>query len=204
MRTWIRVVLAAAAVLGLAYAGWSQRDAIGAFDWSIDRRQLALSIALFAVAPLLQALTFAIGLRRVGADGPARGLVRVWARSFLLRYEPSGAVGFVYRVTARERMGRLDRAGADRHPLRAARRGRRRGGRRDGGLRGRRHRSAGDLDRPVRGCAPRRGRRAVEDRRALAARSPSRAQDRGRGAAAGAHARADDRPRRGRVGGHRP
>ncbi|HMI71578.1 MAG TPA: lysylphosphatidylglycerol synthase domain-containing protein, partial [Solirubrobacteraceae bacterium] len=101
----LRPLLAVVAVAGLAVAAWSQHDAIAAFDWSIDRWQLALSVALFAVAPLLQALTFVVGLRRVGADGPTRGLVRVWARSFLLRYEPSGAVGFVYRVTARERMG---------------------------------------------------------------------------------------------------
>src|SRR3954466_10152798 len=95
------LLLAVVAVAGLAWAGWSQRDAIASFDWSIDGWQLALSVALFAVAPLLQAVTFALGLRRIGADGPAHGLVRVWARSFLLRYEPSGAVGFVYRVTAR-------------------------------------------------------------------------------------------------------
>jgi dolichol-phosphate mannosyltransferase len=101
----VRPLLAAVAAAGLAVGAWSQRDAIAAFDWSIDRWQLALSVALFAVAPLLQALTFAIGLRRVGADRPTSGLLRVWARSFLLRYEPSGAVGFVYRVTARERMG---------------------------------------------------------------------------------------------------
>jgi dolichol-phosphate mannosyltransferase len=109
MRTLVarhaRPLLAAAAAAGLAWAGWSQRDAIASFDWSIDGWQLALSVALFAVAPLLQVATFAIGLRRVGADGPASGLVRVWARSFLLRYEPSGAVGFVYRATARERLG---------------------------------------------------------------------------------------------------
>jgi dolichol-phosphate mannosyltransferase len=30
--------------------------------------------------------------------------LRVWARSWLLRYEPSGAVGFAYRVGARERL----------------------------------------------------------------------------------------------------
>jgi hypothetical protein len=100
-----RPLLAVVAVTGLAVAAWTQHDAIAAFDWSIDRWQLALSVALFAVAPLLQALTFVVGLRRVGADGPTRGLVRVWARSFLLRYEPSGAVGFVYRVTARQRIG---------------------------------------------------------------------------------------------------
>jgi dolichol-phosphate mannosyltransferase len=93
------------AVAGLAWAAWSQRDAIAAFDWSADRGRLALAVALFAVAPLLQALTFALGLRRIGADGPASALVRVWARSFLLRYEPSGALGFVYRVTERERIG---------------------------------------------------------------------------------------------------
>jgi dolichol-phosphate mannosyltransferase len=101
----LRPLLAVVAVVGLAVAAWSQRDAIASFDWSVDRWQLALSVALFAVAPLLQALTFVVGLRRVGAEGPTRGLVRVWTRSFLLRYEPTGAVGFVYRVTARERMG---------------------------------------------------------------------------------------------------
>jgi dolichol-phosphate mannosyltransferase len=101
----LRTVLAVTAVLGLAFAAWSQRDGLAAFDWSIDRWQLALAVALFAVAPLLQALTFAFGLRQIGADGPASGLVQLWARSFLLRYEPSGTVGFVYRVTARERVG---------------------------------------------------------------------------------------------------
>jgi dolichol-phosphate mannosyltransferase len=109
MRTWIsrrlRPLLAATAVLGLAWAAWSQRDAIAAFDWSIDHGLLALAVALFAVAPLLQGLTFALGLRRVGAGGSSGALARVWARSFLLRYEPSGVVGFAYRVTARERVG---------------------------------------------------------------------------------------------------
>ena len=104
-RRHARPLLAATAVAGLALAAWSQRDALTSFDWSIDRWQLAIAVALFAVAPLLQAMTFAIGLRRIGAGRPASGLVRVWARSFLLRYEPSGTVGFVYRVTARERMG---------------------------------------------------------------------------------------------------
>jgi dolichol-phosphate mannosyltransferase len=109
MRTWIsrrlRPLLAATAVLGLAWAAWSQRDAIAAFDWSIDHGLLALAVALFAVAPLLQGLTFALGLRRVGAGGSSGALARMWARSFLLRYEPSGVVGFAYRVTARERVG---------------------------------------------------------------------------------------------------
>jgi len=101
----LRPLLAVTAVLGLAFAGWSQREAIGAFDWSIDHGLLVLAVALFAVAPLLQGLTFALGLRRVGAGGSAGALARMWARSFLLRYEPSGVVGFAYRVTARERVG---------------------------------------------------------------------------------------------------
>ena len=101
----LRPLLAVSAVLGLAWAGWSQRAAIASFDWSIDHGLLALAVALFAVAPLLQALTFALGLRRIGAGGPAGALARMWARSFLLRYEPSGVVGFAYRVTARERVG---------------------------------------------------------------------------------------------------
>ena len=109
MRTWIsrrlRPLLAASAVAGLAWAAWSQREAIASFDWSIDRGLLALAVMLFAVAPLLQGLTFALGLRRIGAGGSAGALARMWARSFLLRYEPSGVVGFAYRVTARERVG---------------------------------------------------------------------------------------------------
>src|SRR3954454_10093631 len=109
MRTWIshrlRPLLAVSAVAGLAWAGWSQRDAVSSFDWSIDHGLLALAVALFAIAPLLQGLTFALGLRRIGAGGPASALARLWARSFLLRYEPSGVVGFAYRVTARDRVG---------------------------------------------------------------------------------------------------
>jgi dolichol-phosphate mannosyltransferase len=109
MRTWIsrrlRPLLAATAVVGLAWAAWSQREAIASFDWSIDHGLLALAVALFSVAPLLQGLTFALGLRRVGAGGSTGALARMWARSFLLRYEPSGVVGFAYRVTARERVG---------------------------------------------------------------------------------------------------
>jgi dolichol-phosphate mannosyltransferase len=109
MRTWmsrhLRPLLATVAVLGVAWVGWAQREAIAHFDWSIAGWPLALAIGLFALAPLLQAMTFVVGLRRIGATGSAGSLVRAWARSFLLRYEPSGAVGLVYRVTARERMG---------------------------------------------------------------------------------------------------
>src|SRR3954452_7490607 len=106
MRTWIsrrlRPLLALSAVAGLAWAGFSQREAIASFDWSIDHGLLALAVALFAVAPLLQGLTFALGLRPICAGASPSALARVWAPSFLLRYDPSGVVGFGYRVTARE------------------------------------------------------------------------------------------------------
>jgi len=102
---WFRPLAALVAVAGLAFAVWAQRGAVASFDPSIDRWTLVLAIILFAVAPLLQAVTFLVALRRVGARAPAGEALLVWARSFLLRYEPSGAVGFVFRVTERERLG---------------------------------------------------------------------------------------------------
>ena len=83
----------------------ANRSAIAGFDWSLDPLVLAGSVALLAAAPLAQALTLAIALRRLGASAPPAETLRVWARSFLLRWEPSGAVGFVYRVRERERLG---------------------------------------------------------------------------------------------------
>jgi dolichol-phosphate mannosyltransferase len=97
-----RLVAGLALVGGLALTLSSQRDAIAALDWSIDPWQLAGAVVLLAVAPLLQALTLGIALRRLGAGAPPVGTLRVWGRSFLLRYEPSGVVGFAYRVRRRD------------------------------------------------------------------------------------------------------
>lgn len=103
LRRWSRPLAAAVAVLGIAFAAYAQRDAIGAFDWSANPAALAVAVGLFAIAPCLQALTWVWALRRGGAGAPWVGTLRVWARSFLLRYEPSGVVGFAYRVHERER-----------------------------------------------------------------------------------------------------
>ncbi len=100
-----RLVAGFALVVGLTLAVVSQREAIAAVDWSIDPLALAGAVVLLAVAPLLQALTLGIALRRLGAAAPLAGTLRIWARSFLLRYEPSGVVGFAYRVRERERIG---------------------------------------------------------------------------------------------------
>ena len=99
-----RLVAGIALVVGLTLALLSNREAIAAVEWSIDPLALAGAVALLAVAPLLQALTLGIALRRLGAGAPVAGTLRVWARSFLLRYEPSGVVGFAYRVRERSRI----------------------------------------------------------------------------------------------------
>ncbi|MDP1848382.1 MAG: polyprenol monophosphomannose synthase [Solirubrobacteraceae bacterium] len=100
-----RLVAGIALVVGLTLTLVAHRAAIAAVDWSIDPLALAGAVALLAVAPLAQALTLRIALRRLGAGAPRVETLRIWARSFLLRYEPSGAVGFVYRVRERERLG---------------------------------------------------------------------------------------------------
>ncbi len=99
-----RLVAGIALVVGLTLTLAANRDAIAAVEWSIDPLTLAGALALLAVAPLAQALTLRIALRRLGAGAPRVATLRIWARSFLLRYEPSGAVGFVYRVRERERL----------------------------------------------------------------------------------------------------
>ncbi len=100
-----RLVAGIALVVGLSLTLAANRDALAAVDWTIEPFALAGAIALLAAAPLAQALTLRIALRRLGAAAPPAGSLRVWARSFALRYEPSGAVGFVYRVRERERLG---------------------------------------------------------------------------------------------------
>ena len=100
-----RLVAGLALVVGLTLTLLSNREAIAAVQWTLDPWTLAGAIALLAVAPLLQALTLRIALRRLGAQAAPAQTLRIWARSFLLRYEPSGAVGFAYRVRERERLG---------------------------------------------------------------------------------------------------
>lgn len=100
-----RLVAGIALLVGLGLTLAANREAIAGFDWSLDPLALAGSIALLAAAPLAQALTLRIALRRLGATAPLAQTARIWARSYLLRYEPSGAVGFVYRVREREGLG---------------------------------------------------------------------------------------------------
>lgn len=100
-----RPIAGIALVAGLTLTLAANREALAAVDWTIEPATLAAAIALLAVAPLLQGLTLRIVLRRLGAAAPPVATLRIWARSYLLRYEPSGAIGFVYRVRERERLG---------------------------------------------------------------------------------------------------
>jgi hypothetical protein len=99
-----RLVAGIALVVGLALTLASNREAIAAVRWTLAPWTLAGAVALLAVAPLAQAPTLRITLRRLGAGAAPVELLRIWGRSFLLRYEPSGAVGFAHRVRERERL----------------------------------------------------------------------------------------------------
>jgi dolichol-phosphate mannosyltransferase len=103
-RRHARTLLAVGMVATLGFALWTRRGDLAAFDWSANPLALAGAALLLAVPGLVQAGTFVVALRRVGAGAQWRPALRVWARSWLLRYEPSGAVGFAYRVGARERL----------------------------------------------------------------------------------------------------
>lgn len=101
----LRAAFAAVGTGGLAVVACGQRDALAAIPWSAHPVALLSAVALVALAPLLQALTFVVALRRLGVAAPTGPTLRLWSRSFLMRYEPSGVVGFAYRVRERARIG---------------------------------------------------------------------------------------------------
>jgi glycosyltransferase 2 family protein len=92
-------------VIGIALALWSQRTAVADFDWSVSWAALTLSVALFAVAPVAQGVSFWLILRFLGLQSRLPEALLVWVRSFLLRYAPSGALSVVIRVRSRELLG---------------------------------------------------------------------------------------------------
>ena len=68
-----RLLAGIALVVGLTLTLAANRDALAAVDWSIAPLTLAGAIALLAAAPLAQALTLRIALRRLGAAAQAVG-----------------------------------------------------------------------------------------------------------------------------------
>jgi hypothetical protein len=101
----VRLCVAALVGGGLAYAVWTNRGGAAELDWGDSGAAFSGAAVLFALAPLAQAVTFVLALRGLGASGPWLGTMAVWTRSFLLRYAPSGALGYVYRVRRKERLG---------------------------------------------------------------------------------------------------
>lgn len=104
-RANFRVLAGIALLLGLVIELVANRAAVIAVDWTIEPVTLAGAVGLLALAPLAQALTLRVALRRLGARAPWCASLQVWARSFALRYEPTGTVGFAYRVRERGRLG---------------------------------------------------------------------------------------------------
>lgn len=101
-RRALRLLLAGVGAAGLGTVVWSAWDEVAALPWSWS---LLVGAALLAVAPLVQAIVWRRALRALGAPAPSRAVRRVFARSWLLRYEPSGALGHVHRVVERDALG---------------------------------------------------------------------------------------------------
>jgi hypothetical protein len=105
LRRWFTPTAAALAVGGLGWALWSRRSAIEAFDWAFSWPAIVGAAALFALPPLIQALSFRILLAELGAPVQFLPVTVVWTRSFLLRYAPTGVVGLAYRLRESGRLG---------------------------------------------------------------------------------------------------
>ena len=101
---WFHWIALAGVVVGLTLAVRSQWTAISELDWAGSWRVILGAAALFAVAPLAQALTSWVILRLLGARAPFGEVMVIWAHAYVLRYAPSGALAVVYRVRERERV----------------------------------------------------------------------------------------------------
>lgn len=93
-----------AAPIGVFLVLSSQREAITTIDWSIPWQALVVSTLAFALAPLMQGLSFWLVLRMLTGSTPLADAMLVWARSYVVRYAPTGALAIAYRLTARQRL----------------------------------------------------------------------------------------------------
>lgn len=91
-------------VPGVAWALYSQREAIADFDWGLKPTLLLAAIGLIALGPIVQATSFYDALRAFGPRPRLVDVILVWCRSFLLRYSPTGALAFIYRVRQATRL----------------------------------------------------------------------------------------------------
>ena len=91
-------------VPSICFVAWGQRDAFFNFDWQINPQELVAALFLLALAPLFQAVSFFDALRSFGPRPAIFEVILIWTRSFLLRYAPTGALAFVYRVRQTDRL----------------------------------------------------------------------------------------------------
>ncbi len=103
-RRWLTWIALAATALGIGLAVHSQWAAIVGLDWARSWRVILLAALCFAVPPLLQAVSFWVALRLIAVRAPFADTVQIWARAYVLRYAPSGALAVLYRVRERERL----------------------------------------------------------------------------------------------------
>jgi hypothetical protein len=101
---WFKQVALVATVVGIGVALIGQRKAIADFDWQLNLGVMAGSIALFALAPLVQGFCFWLVLRSLEVPSRLDEAMLIWSRSFLLRYAPSGALALVIRVKSQDRL----------------------------------------------------------------------------------------------------
>lgn len=100
----LRWIMITGVAVGLPYALWRQRDTLASFDWRVSWHLFALSVLLFAVAPLAQAVSFWLILRFLTGTTPFGEAMRIWSRSYLVRYVPSGALELALRISQRRRL----------------------------------------------------------------------------------------------------
>ena len=99
-----RAISAVATVVGIALALYTQRRAIAEFDWRLSWQPFVVSVVLFALAPVVQGVSFWLILRLLGLPSRFDEALLLWMRSFLLRYAPTGALALVIRIRERERL----------------------------------------------------------------------------------------------------
>jgi hypothetical protein len=92
-------------VASLAFAVALQWDAIRTFDWRLSWAPFAAALCLFALGPLVGAVSFWIVLRDLAPGARLGPSVWVWQRSFAARYMPSGALTVAVRLVERDRLG---------------------------------------------------------------------------------------------------
>jgi hypothetical protein len=98
---WVALV---AAPIGVFLVLRSQREAITKIDWTVPWQPIVVSALAFTLAPLMQGLSFWLVLRLLSGTTPFADAMLVWARSYVVRYAPTGALAIAYRLSARQRL----------------------------------------------------------------------------------------------------